>query len=430
MADSNFRGPINAIGALEDTNATTGTTSLVPIGPLDGPSGFYQGAAWLDPRTIPFAKDNLRPGQVPAFLGITDCFAVDNAPQAAGTTLLAAFQLLTAGTPIALVTSQVVAANANNPFLAVGVPITPQGSTVATTCAFAVDFGFTTGTFTANSSTVNVADNTQLQVGQWIVAGGVANAGGSVSLITQVLSISASNITGITIGPNLPGTTLHVPIGAGNLFGGGFTPPTASFGPAAASAYAHDPRLVAGLLRVHNPREALARNWSVTAGTTSATTAITMTGYDLWRQPMSETITVPSGNRSASTFFGSKAFKYFTGASVSTTATGSASLGLGDTFGMPLRADNWGQTQIMWAGNAVATQTGFIAAFTTAPMSPTTADVRGTVQVSTNGTGTAIQSSSVSNGTSRLTIIQNPGVWNTITATPNNLPPMFGFTQA
>jgi hypothetical protein len=144
---------------------------------------------------------------------------------------------------------------------------------------------------------------------------------------------------------------------------------------------------------------------------------------------MSETITVPSGNRLATSFFGAKAFKYFTSASVSTTAGGTASLGLGDVFGMPLRADRWEQTQIFWSGQAVASQTGFIAAFTTAPMSATTADVRGTVQVSTNGTGTAITASTSTNGTSRLVILQNPGVWNTVTATPNNLPPMFGFTQ-
>jgi hypothetical protein len=427
MADSNFRGPINSIGALEDTNATTGTTSLMQISPLDGPSGFYQNVAWLDPRAVPFAKDGFRPGQVPAFVELSDCYTVDNIPQTASTTTLAAAQTLTAGTPITLVSAQVVLATANNPFLAIGVPVVPQGTTVATT-AIAVDFGFTSGTFTANSSTVNVADNTQLQVGQWIIGGGVGNSGGSVSLITQVLTISTANITGITIGPNLPGTTLHAPIGAGNLFGGAFLPPTASFGPTASSANGHDPHLQAGLLRVFNPREGITRNMSVTAGTTTATTAVTVNGLDIWGQRMSETITVPSGNRLASSFYGAKAFKYITSGSVSTTAGGTASLGIGDTFGMPLRADRWEQTQIFWAGNNVATQTGFIAAFTTTPMTATTADVRGTVQIGT-GAGTAIQSTSASNGTSRLVILQNPGVWNTVTATPNNLPPMFGFTQ-
>lgn len=431
MADSNFRGPVNSIGALEDTTSTTATTALVSISPLDGPSGFYQGAAWLDPRTVPFNKDNFRPGQVPAFLGITDCYAVDNIPQAASTTLLAAAQVFTGGVAISLVTAQLAPAVAGNPTLGIGIAVVPQGSTVATTGAIiAVDFGFTTGTFTANSSTVNVADNTQLQTGQWIVVGGVGNANSNGALFTQVATINSSNITGITITGNLPAVTLHAPIGGGNLFGGQFTPPTASLGPTAASAYAHDPRIVAGLARVHNPREALARNWSVSIGTTTATTTVTVNGYDFWRQPMSESITIVVANRNNSTFFGTKAFKYITSASVSTTAGGTGSLGLGDTFGMPLRADNWGQTQIMWAGNSIATQTGFIAAYTTTPMTATTGDVRGTVQVSANGSGTAVQSASVSNGTSRLTIIQNPGVWNTVTATPNNLPPMFGFTQA
>ena len=57
MADSNFRGPLASMGSLEDTNATTGTTSLVQISPFDGPSICYQDMAVPDIRSVPFAKD-------------------------------------------------------------------------------------------------------------------------------------------------------------------------------------------------------------------------------------------------------------------------------------------------------------------------------------------------------------------------------------
>lgn len=431
MVDSNFRGPINAMGALEDVNSTTSSTTIVSIQPTDGPSMSYQGIAWPDIRSAPFAKDGFRPGQQPAFLALNDFYGVDNTPQAASTTLLAASQAATAGVAFALATAQVGAPNAGGPVFAVGVPIVPGGTTVATTVV-ALDFGFTTGTTTANSSTVSVADNTQLTLGQSIILGGAANAAGSLSLITQVLSIATANITGITIGPNLPGASLNVPIGQANLYGGAFLPPPTQFGPSAVVPTAHNPNVSAGLARVHNPKEAVARNVSVTAGTTTATSAFLVTGWDIWRQPMSELITVPSGNRSGTTFFGAKAFKYLSSCVPTTTAGGNVSIGVGDVFGVPVRADEWEQTQMFWNGCTVPTSLGFSKAFTTAPATNTTGDVRGTIQVSTNGVGTAaaVATAQVSNGTARLVVIQSPGVWNTVFGTPNNTVPMFGIANS
>lgn len=434
MTESNFRGPVNSMGSLEDTQALgSGTTAAVAIQPLDGPSMFYQGVATPDIRSAPFAKDGFRPGQQPAFLALNDFYAVDNFPQAASSTLVAASQPATTVVAFSLNTAQLVAPQVGNPCIAIGVPIIPQGTTNVVTANVAIDFGFTTGTATANSSTVNVADNTQLTQGMWIILGGAANAAGSASLITQVLSIATTNITGITIGPNLPGTTLHVPIGAANLFGGQFLPPGTQFGPATASANAHGPNIVAGLSRIHNPREAVARNVWVSAGTTTATTAINIVGWDYWRQPMAEQISIPSGNRAnATAFYGSKAFKYIQSITPTTTAVGSIAIGLGDVFGYHLRADAWEQTQVYWNGCTTPTSLGFTKAATTAPATNTTGDVRGTIQVSSNGTGSAaaVATAAVSNGTARLTIIQNPGVWNTIYATPNNTVPLFGLANA
>lgn len=425
MADSNFRGPISAMGPLEIDNGTSPT-----VLPLDGPSMFYQGLAMSDIRSAPFAKDGFRPGQQPAFAIIPTFYAVDNFPQAASTTLLAASQAATAATALALVTAQVSGPGAGIPSFAINIPVQP--STAIVTPTFMLDFGFATGTTAANSTTVVVNDNTQFQLGQWVIVAGAGNASGTAPLISQVASIATANITGLTLTNAAATAFSNVPIGAGSLFGGAFLPTGTQFGPATATANRSQLRSVAGLAKVFNPREAITRNISITAGTTTATTAVTVLGYDVWLQPMSEAITVPSGNRSATTFFGAKAFKHIVSATVQTTAGGSLSMGVGDVFGVPVRADTWEQNQIYWNGCYVPTKLGFTAAGTTSPATNTTGDVRGTIQVSTNGTGTAaaVATASVSNGTARLTIIQNPGVWNVINGTPLNTVPMFGVTNS
>lgn len=427
MADTNHRGPINAMGALEVDVATS-----AQVLPLDGPSMFYQGIANPDIRSAPFAKDGFRPGQQAAFLQLIDFFAVDGFPQAASTGLLAASATATAATGFALTTAQLNGPAAGVNSIAIGVPIIPQGTTVVTTAAIALDFGFATGTTVAGSTAVVVNDNTLFSVNQWIVVGGAANSGATASLIAMVAAINTSNTTGISL-DRTAGTGLsHTPIGAANLFGSGFLPAASQFGPSAPVATGHTGNTVAGLARIHNPREMIARAVSVTAGTTTATSTITVRGWDVWRQAMSEDIVIPSGNRSATTFFGSKAFKYISSATPSTTAVGNISLGLSDVFGLPMRSDRWEYINAFWNGCSVPTSLGFTAAGTTSPATNTTGDVRGTLQVSTNGTGTAaaVATAAVSNGTARLTIVQNAGVWNTLNATPINTVPMFGVNNS
>lgn len=427
MADSNFRGPVNSMGALE----VDGQTATVY--PLDGPSLFYQNVGFPDIRSAPFAKDGFRAGQQPAFLSISDVIAVDNFPQAASTTLLGAAQTVTAATAMALSTAQVNGPAAGVPNIAIGVPIMPQGSTATTAPTITLDFGFATGTTVAGSSTVVTNDNTLFTLGQWLVIGGVGNSAASASLIAQVRSIATANTTGITVVPSPATGVSHAPIGAGNLFGDSGIAIGTQFGPVTASASIWSPNLVAGLARIHNPREMIARNVSVTVGTTTATTSFTFIGYDCWRQLMSEVIgPVIATNRAFTTFFGSKAFKHVVSVTPSTTAGGTASIGVGDVFGFPIRADEWEHTAIFWNGCTVPTSLGFKAASTISPAINTGGDVRGTIQVSTNGTGTAaaVATAQVSNGTARLVIIQNPGVWNSLFGTPLNTAPMFGVANS
>lgn len=422
MAESNFRGPVTSMGSLEVDAATVGTL------PIDGPGLFYQGLALPDVRSAPFAKDGFRPGQQAAVLMSGSAYAIDTVPQAAASNVLAASQAITAAVAPALATVG-LSGVASAASIAVGVPIIPQGTTVATTAIIAIDFGFTTGTTVASSSAVTVIDNTLFKVGQWVVVGNVGNTAATRSLIAQVTAIATSNTTGINISPVAATGLSSVPIGGANLFGGDLLPPATQFGPAAASASAHSPYLQAGLARVANPRELSARSIQLSAGTTTATTALTVSGWDVWGAPMTEAITVPSGNRSATSFYGKKAFKYVGSIAVSTTAGGSIAVGLSDVFGFPFRSDEWEQIEASWLGVWGAVGTGWLGAVTTAATN-TTGDARGTLQVSATGTGAAGQSSTATNGTSRLCVLQSFGVWNQIYATPLSLSPMYGTTQA
>lgn len=427
MAESQFRGPLGAMGALEaETAGGLGTTTFATasIQPMDGPSYVYQGLSVLDPRGYPLAKDGLLPGRIPGFLSAPNIVTIDAVPQAASSSALAAAQVVTAATPMALATVAVSNFSAGAASIAVGVPLIPLGTTVVTT-VIALDFGFGTGTTTANSSTVNVPDNSIYAAGQWIVIGNVANAAGTASLITQVQSVSA-NGTSLFVSPQ-PATALGVPIGGANLWGSALLPPATQFGPSSVSATAVSKTLQAGVMRLHNPREMLARNLVVTASTaTGGTAVIAFTGYDVWGQFMTEAITA-SGTTQVG---GKKAWKYILAATPNTTQIANFTIGFGDTFGLPIRCDE-GQTLQAWAGNtALASVTG-VATAVTSPATNTTGDVRGTITMSlfaTTNTPIAVQATT--NNVVRLYVEQTPTLNAAINSNPNNLVPMFGTTQS
>lgn len=423
MADSNFRGPVNSMGALE---VDAQTASVMP---LDGPSLFYQGIGIPDIRSAPFAKDGFRPGQQLGWMA-GSYWTVDNIPQLRNTSLIATTQVGTAATALPLATTQVAGlASACN--IAVGVPIIPIGTTVVT-YVMALDFGFATGTTTTNSTTVAVVDNRYFSLGQWLIIGGVGNAAATRSHVCQVTSIATANITTITVTPAVVTGIANVPIGQGNLFGGDMVTAGTQFGPQTASASAHSfgGAMQAGLAKVVNPRECLTRNISLQSVTAQTISGI-VSGWDLWGNPMTELLTLTS----QTTMAGKRAFKYIGSFVPGTGSAGGSqafSLGLGDTFGFPIRSDEWEQTEIFWNGSAMTNNNGYTAAVTSGATS-TSGDVRGTVQISTailTGVIATSISAVASNGTGRLAIVQNIGVWNQVFGTPVNTIPMFGVAQS
>lgn len=416
MADTNFRGPVNNMGSLELQSGTAATVET-----FDGPMGSYQGVGYLDPRYL-FAKDTMLPGAAPAFMMNPAFVTVDGVPQAASTSILAAAQSAVPSQAFSLATVGLTVGSAGQAAIAVGIPLIPQGTTAVQT-VIALDFGFTTGTTAANSSTVTVGDSSLFQLGGWYVFGNCANVGATASLIAQVRSVPTS--TTITINPT-PATAINAPIGGANLWGSGLLPIATQFGPANASATAVSKTILAGMQRIHNPREMLARCLSVTASTaTGGTTTVLCTGYDVWGQQMTELLTA-SGT---TTIYGKKGFKYLSTAVSQATGIANYTLGIGDVFSFPLRSDEVDQTLIKAGGTTMTNAVGYTAGVVTAATN-TTGDVRGTIQVSALGGGTSISSAATTNNVLRFTFVQMPSVQALVTTTPNNLTPMFGTTQA
>lgn len=408
MAESVFRGPVTSIGALMDTS----------ISPFDGPAISYQCGVFPDPRNSPAAKDGLQPARIPGFFVGSNVTVIDQIPSTGSTTTIAAAQVATSGTAMSLATTSAGGAAAGTPSWTYGVPIIPNGTTVAVTVG-AIDFGFTTGTTAASSSTVVLVDNSVVTQGQWLVIGGAGNAAKTLALVTRVMS-TLSNGTGILVSPVCAGAVDNAPIGQGNLFGQTI-PPGTQFGPASASANAAIPYRDGGFALVFDPVQAIARNITVQAASvTGGTATILVAGYDIYNRAMTELLTASGTTLVA----GKKAFKYV--ASVTPTASGISNytIGVGEAVGLPLRADRFGSIRVTMGNNVMATAAGFTTAVTSVATN-TTGDVRGALVLNTLGGAIG-----TSNGTSRLTVWMEVPFLSVRNATPAASTSLFGVAQA
>jgi hypothetical protein len=407
------RGPLVNAGSLLDNRDEQ----------FDGPTINYQGDGFPDPRFGPIAKDSNTPNVPSWYNGGRVCF-VDGIPSATNSNSIATSQIpsTTAGVAINLVTS-VVGTAANVQVFSPGIPLVPVGTSVATTVS-AIDFGFCTGTTTNNSSTVIVTDNSQFQVGQWLVIPGASSVTNR-ALITQVVSVSAATTNTIFISPVAGSTAPNVPIGQGNLYFNVLpSSPGASIGPANASAFAADPFINGGFAKFYDPRQMIARNVVVTSPTTaSGTGTFLVRGYDVYGVPMSELIAATAGAGTA----GKKAFKYIssiTGVTAATSGTpASTSFGAGDLQGFHFAVDKGEYLSIFVGGTAVVNMTtGITSAFLGTTSSSTSPDVRGTVNMSTAVASTI--------GTGRWVMFYTPPMSDMVNANPVNAQTLFGLPQA
>lgn len=163
-----------------------------------------------------------------------------------------------------------------------------------------------------------------------------------------------------------------------------------------------------------NPSALLGRAVSVTAATGATYTTATITGYDIYGFAMSEAVTITAN----ATVLGKKAFKYIksvvlSGGSADTTHA--YSIGTSDIFGLPLRADSYGEILVNAANSLTASTlltaaTGFTPADKTTS-STTTGDVRGTMDFSSGGANIV-----AATATKRYTIKQSVQPYNVCSA--------------
>lgn len=411
MGQTAFRGPAYSAGSLLDAR----------VEGEDGPGLEYQANAFPDIRWFPTNKDGKAPGRVAAFLNSPFVVTVDTIPSSSATASIAALANAVNGTPMTLTTVAPGGSAQNVPSLAPVSLVPFQKSAVSVVSALALDFGFTTGNITAGSGTVsNISDASIFQPGQWICIGGAGNVGKTASLFTQVKTIASA--TSITVFPVSLATLTAAPIGSTNLTAGGYSEP--NIFPSGV-----DPYLTAGLARIFNPNEGLARNIQLTGVASGTGGAFIVRGWDIYGVPMSETITVGAG---VNTVQGKKAFKYL--ATGTTNATGGIvpqfadahnySAGPGNIVGINLRSLFWEYMQIFYNGSFAVTSTGWLTADTTNPATATTGDVRGTVNAGTLATiGAALD------GTKRMTLAMTIRLIDDISGTPLNTVPLFGQPQ-
>jgi len=111
--------------------------------------------------------------------------------------------------------------------------------------------------------------------------------------------------------------------------------------------------------------------------------AFTVTGYDYYGQPMSETITVAVASTAVT---GKKAFYQITSATIAGSAT-AVVIGTSDKLGIPVRVTNVAYVASVKSNDTLAQDAGTVVAADTATASTTTGDVRGTYAPATASDG-------------------------------------------
>lgn len=371
--------------------------------PDSGPSLHFQGSGVLDPRMV--AKIGIAPGAeyVYGFYGPSYVPLVDAVPVASAAANLVAAATATSGTAMTLLGQQ----SGVSP----NIPVVPFGQSVLASNVvkcLAVDFGFTTGTTVATSASITAIPAAAIKffyVGQPLIVSG-AGASANNPLICRVVSIGATSIV--------------VDTAAGQSVTG------AQIGTSDISQITAWPWQAGGAVALFDATQAICRSWRVVSNN-AGDTGWTMTarGYDIYGQPLTETINV-SANATA---WGKKAFKYFTSftPTKSGSTTGTLSVGTSDVLGLALLSSFFEYTNIYWNQAFQTAATGWLTGDTTSPATATTGDVRGTVQLGTSGGGTGYTTSP--NGSIRLAVFMSLPQYNAVRANNLNYATMFGVTQ-
>jgi hypothetical protein len=127
------------------------------------------------------------------------------------------------------------------------------------------------------------------------------------------------------------------------------------------------------------------RALSVTGVSGGAGGDFIISGYDAYGYALTEKITCGAG---VNTVNGKKAFKIVTSVVPQFTDAHNYSVGTLDIFGLPIRANSFGEVLIHWNDALMTASTGFVAGVATDPATNVTGDVRGTYAVQDAADGT------------------------------------------
>jgi hypothetical protein len=364
-----------------------------------GPNIDYQSNALLDSRytSLVTAAGEGSQGGILSFHNPVNLEAICAYPTPSNATAIT-----TAQTPAALafftLNSAVATGIAPNiPLIPFGNPIIPGSTNLVN--VLALDFGFALGTTTtaaATATTVTITGPTPsapaytatatyasryFYPGQKIAIAGAGNAAGTVPLITTVLATDRYASPGVALAAAGTITIANPALFA--IVGTSIGTVDQEYGVAV------KPIIKAGAARIYDPAQMVARNVTVTNGV-GGSGAVTVRGYDIYEQPMSEVIAITA----STTVQGNKAFAYISSVQANSGAvtTGGVSIGTGNKFGLPFRADLPEYQQAFFAGAAVTFTVGtnlFLADQTPVATSAT-GDVRGTIVV-TAAAGSRLQ---------------------------------------
>jgi hypothetical protein len=126
------------------------------------------------------------------------------------------------------------------------------------------------------------------------------------------------------------------------------------------------------------------RSVTLTSAGNASNATFTIRGFDVYGQPMTQTLTGPN----AATVQTTKAFASVASVTASTTPGATTSVGTGDRFGLPVRVTDIGYiSSVKWAG-VLAQDAGTATVADGAVATATTGDVRGTYLPSSASNGT------------------------------------------
>jgi hypothetical protein len=163
----------------------------------------------------------------------------------------------------------------------------------------------------------------------------------------------------------------------------------------------------------YDPATMISRAVRLVSGSNDSGITFTISGWDVYGFPMTETIT----GANAGTANGAKAWKYISGITHTGSVAGTLTIGTQDVIGLPFQVLRFGRVAINFNNAAITANTGFTAGVVTVPATATTGDVRGTY---------ALQSASDGTKTIQVFVTVPPAVLNT----PNGAASVYGVTQA